>query len=142
MPVIKIENDDHWHELRKENVGASDVAALFPCGSFKTHFELWAEKSGKVEPEQLDCERVDLGNAFEWPVIEVAAKRNNWAARKPEGYYTHDTIKGMGCTPDAILIDEDGAEFLAEIKFVDYGIFKEQWVDDEPPLKYLLQLQH
>lgn len=143
MPVIQIIDKQHWHDLRHHHVGASDVSALFPgVGGFKSHFELWVEKSGKLTHEELDSERVDLGNALEWPIIEVAGKRNGWTVSKPLGYSIHDNVQGMGCTPDAIISDENGRLCLGELKVVDYVIFKQEWIDGEPPLKYLLQLQH
>lgn len=138
MPVTVIKNEFHWHEIRKHHVGGSDVASLFGCG-FKTHFELWAEKSGNLVDEFCENERMALGKEFERPIASYIAKKHGWTLKDPEGYYSHDTVKGMGATLDFIMQDDEKV-FIVEIKWVDYFTFKREW-GDEPPLKYLLQLQ-
>jgi len=138
MQVIPIQNESHWHELRSKHIGGSEIASLFGCG-FKTHFELWAEKSGKLNPEFAEEERMGLGKEFERPIASYIAKKHGWELKDPEDYYSHGTVKGMGATLDFIMSDGK-KDFIAEIKWVDYFTFKKEW-DEEPPLKYLLQLQ-
>ena len=43
---------DLWLSLRLAGIGASDVASILGCG-FSTLAELWAEKTGRAEPDDL-----------------------------------------------------------------------------------------
>lgn len=141
---VAVRDRNHWHQLRKENIGASEVAALFGASSFMSKFELWHRKKSS-DFNTPDNERQLLGRELESGIIRAACQKFGWSFISCDGqYYTHPTIKGMGCTPDGMIIDgeHDGAVGCLEIKNVDFIEFKQKWDFDEPPLSYILQLQH
>jgi putative phage-type endonuclease len=71
---------DLWLSLRRAGIGASDVASILGCG-FSTLAELWAEKTGRVEPDDLSAiERIAWGNRLE-PVIVSAYSEPCYSGR-------------------------------------------------------------
>lgn len=46
----KTERHLAWLKSRKAGVGGSDMSTILGLNSFKTPYELWLEKTGRVEP--------------------------------------------------------------------------------------------
>lgn len=46
-------NHDEWLNARKEGIGASDAAAVIGVSPYKTNVELWEEKTGRREAEDI-----------------------------------------------------------------------------------------
>jgi predicted phage-related endonuclease len=140
-----IENEEHWHSLRLQCVGASEVAALFGCG-YQSHFQLWHEKRGDLgHADYSDNERVVLGRCLEDGIAKAAGELFDYKLVRAGAYYTDDECAGLGATPDYFLVRE-GGEFPAEVKNASWGSFKDNWIihDDgftEPPLRFQLQVQ-
>jgi len=124
---------------RLEYIGSSEIAALFEVHPWLTPWELWHIKRGDIEPRDLsDSEKVQMGIALEASIAEEAARKWNWKLRKGT-FVPHPTIPKMGATPDYFIEAVEG-DMVLEIKNVssDQAV---KW-KDEPPLHYLLQLQH
>lgn len=63
---------EEWLEQRRRSIGGSDAAAVLGLNRFHSPYALWAEKTGKVIPEDIsDKESVRLGNDLE----DYVAKR-------------------------------------------------------------------
>lgn len=59
-------NHDQWLEERKTGIGASDAAAIIGMNPWKTNIQLWQEKTGEVELEDIgDKPVVKYGNDAE-----------------------------------------------------------------------------
>lgn len=145
---------EQWHKLRRENIGGSDVAALFGHG-YISKYELWHIKKGNVEPAYLDNnERVQAGQFLEAGVIAWANHRWNLNFKQPRAYAKHPRISGMGCTPDAFDyaygVEDNkpvGVDRIAQIKCVDGLQFAKELENDgeiitHAPLHIMLQCQH
>jgi len=66
-----MEKPEGWHEKRRRAIGASDLAKLFGLSPWGGQWELWADKTGRLERwEGNDATRA--GNAFENAVLDVA----------------------------------------------------------------------
>lgn len=143
-----VPRSQEWLESRKSMIGSSDIASLFADGEggyhgFSTPFELYHKKKGSLPDEIEDTERMKRGRQLERVIAEMACEDNGWAmAADPVGIYRRTDIRGMGATPDFFALDADGGMGALECKNVDFLIFRDEWQDGEPPLKYLLQLQH
>ena len=46
-------NRQAWLELRKKGIGASDASAVVGMNPYKTNVELWEEKTGRRESEDI-----------------------------------------------------------------------------------------
>lgn len=51
--LIRCETDDEWREQRNKGIGGSDVAALMGLSPWKTPLQLWLEKTGREQPEDI-----------------------------------------------------------------------------------------
>ena len=59
-------SEKQWQDARKGSIGGSDAAAIVGLNPYKSAYALWAEKSGKVEPEDISMkEAVRLGHELE-----------------------------------------------------------------------------
>lgn len=135
-----------WLALRQGYIGASEVAALF--GAQPDYalglLALWNVKAGRMEPPVVDNARTRAGLALEDAIALLASEAEGWDVR-PGFYATH--ASGLGVTLDRV-IAAPGANDAAmagpgvlELKNVDWLQHKRVWVDGEPPLHILLQLQ-
>ncbi len=135
---------DLWKELREKNIGGSDIACLFGEG-YKSHFQLWHEKHGKIETKTFDNERMDAGKFMESASIAWANHKWKLDLYQPNIYVQHATVEGMGCTPDAY--SKSMPDLMAQVKNVDKWQFKMNWEYDgdtitKAPLAFILQQQH
>jgi predicted phage-related endonuclease len=135
-------HDADWHRRRLSVVGGSEVAALFGCQQpyQLSHYALWNVKAGLIAPPEMSAERIDWGNDLETAIAEVVARRKGWPIRKG-GHMVDVTTPGLGATLDFVIetVENFGA---LEIKNVDAVEWKRKWLDNEPPIHILLQLQH
>lgn len=117
---------DRWLQLRKANVTASVVGALFGVHPFTTAAELYAEKSG-VEFEQKTNVRMRRGNRLERAVAEeVAEKRPDWKI-SPAGVYLRDPDLRLGATPDFIIEGDPRGVGILQTKVTTRKAFRDGW---------------
>ena len=63
-----------WLELRKNGIGASDASAVVGMNPYKTNVQLWEEKTGRREQEDIsDKPYVKYGIEAERPLRELFA---------------------------------------------------------------------
>ena len=167
---IKIENPEHWHTVRAQHVGGSEIASLFyewkladgtiiflhmfetppahaqllGCVSrHTTGYRLYHVKAGLLPADNLDDnERVQAGVFMEPAIAEWAKAKWNWNIRNVKRYIQIES--GLGCSRDYEAVE---AGFpTVQIKSVDGLIFRDQWIVDGedivgPPLDIVLQVQ-
>ena len=69
-----------WYEERRRYVGASEVASILGLNPYQTPFEVWAVKTGQMEPFKGN-EVTRLGNVFEPVIIDEAERELGPIAR-------------------------------------------------------------
>lgn len=115
----KTERHLAWLKSRKAGVGGSDMSTILGLNAFKTPYELWLEKTGRVEPEDIsDKWAIVKGNALENEL------RKRFRAQHPEMIVTDGTDKQfisrekpyLRASLDGILQREDGSFGILEIK--------------------------
>ena len=66
---IRCADDAEWHEQRAKGIGGSDVAAIMGLSPWRTPAQVWLEKTGRVQPEDIgDRPYIVFGNIME-PLI-------------------------------------------------------------------------
>lgn len=66
---ISANSHDEWLENRKKGIGGSDAAAILGISPFKTNVDLWLEKTGQKEPDDISNEeKVKYGHDAEDPL--------------------------------------------------------------------------
>jgi putative phage-type endonuclease len=124
-------------EARKQFIGASEVAAVLGVSPFKTAFEVWAEKTGRVEPFAGN-KYTDGGNRFEPVVLD-------WAEEKL-GALERNVVCKFGDAPVASTCDALTVE-RSPVEAKTAGLFRplpEGWGEDgsdNVPDFYLIQCQ-
>ena len=154
MPTIAVKDEAHWLSLRDQNIGGSDVAALFnrwrmpdgstltlhayedvpdgamplgSCSPYTTAYALWLGKTGKVMPEDWNpSERMQAGTYLEPALAEWAKSKWDWRIRKVRRYHQHPTIAGWGASLD-YEVHGPGMDPV-EFKNIDGLVARRDWV--------------
>lgn len=112
---------------RARKVGASEVAALLPCGHpFMTPADVWSRI--KLGWQRAPSEAMHLGSALEPVVLALGAERLGIRYRRNRHTYAHPSLP-LVATPDAMV---PGHPALVEVKNVSQWA-AEDWWDGPPP---------
>ena len=148
--IIIPADEQHWLDLRLNDLTSTDIAALFGLSPYRTHFELWHEKASRQIVKLPDNPRMRWGRRLESTVAEGIAEDAGWQIRPMKEYMTLPGIRA-GASFDfrvrARRDAEDSADdAILEIKTVDALAFRNGWTieDDyvEAPSHIELQVQH
>lgn len=137
LTVAEAEDREKWLAVRNSGIGGSDAAVIVGKNPWKSAFELWTEKTGKVEPDDLsDNEAVYWGTVLE----DLVAKRFEEVTGKKVrrcGTMAHDDYPYMLANVDRLV---NGERAGLEIKTAN-GFKAKAWEGDEIPDAYYLQCQ-
>jgi predicted phage-related endonuclease len=125
---------EEWLARRRQNVNASEAAALFGAQihPFLTPYKLWALKCEKI-PDQEDSPTLRRGRLFESVVVDILSEDHpDWQINKAELYFWDDETR-IGCTPDtwATRPDQPYGHGIVQIKTVGQFAFKKRWHDED-----------
>jgi putative phage-type endonuclease len=142
-------SNEHWLELRANNINSTEIAALFGCSPYMTAFELWHLKSGNLKSNFKENERMTWGKRLQDPIAYGVAEDQGWKIRKRDDYMYSPDLR-IGSSFDFAVVDSNplnGDAALLEIKNVDSLAFKNGWeqLDDgslDAPLHIELQCAH
>jgi len=136
---IKAKTYEEWLELRNKGLGGSDIGTALGFNSFKSPYQLWAEKTGLIEPEDIsDKVAIQIGNELEDLVARMFTQETGLEVRKDNKTYYHDDHPFLLANIDRKIV---GQKALLECKTT--SVYNESsWDDDEVPASYLLQVQH
>lgn len=128
---ISIENRDQWLALRKQDVTASDVAAI--CGEDlfdRTVLSVWAEKTGRVDPQAM----TDAMKRGVWgePAVFAALEweHPDWEIRRAKVYLRDPAVR-IGATPDGVaVVPGKPGIVVVQCKVVSEHAFRDKWLAD------------
>lgn len=148
MTILLPETHEAWLQERKRGIGASDAGTIIGVNNWKSNQELYREKVGLVEPEDIsDKPQVQLGHDEE-PLIRALFALENpeyeVAYESPYKMIFHDIHDFLFCTPDGELTERStGRKGLLEIKTTEIKR-SEQWKewDNKIPQTYYAQVCH
>lgn len=122
---------------RRNFIGGSDIAAVMGVSRWKTPLQLWSEKTGKVEPEDLsDKEYVELGSELEDFIAKKFEKKTGLKVRRAPKQYVDIMFPFMACQVDRLVT---GTDDLLECK--NASAWKEkEWAGEEIPIEYIFQV--
>lgn len=130
--TIPVTDRASWLDMRRQDVTASDVGAVFGLHPHKTPLQLWAEKTG-VGLDTVENAAMRRGRWMEDAVIAACRDYHpDWTIEKP-GVYVRAPAYRIGATPDAVA----NGSIVVQCKTVAAQAFK-GW-DDGPPAHYQLQ---
>lgn len=78
LELLQIEhNSPEWLSFRRTGIGGSDAAAILGKSHFKSNVDIWEEKKGLREPDDIsDKEQVKYGKAVEDLLLQMFALDN------------------------------------------------------------------
>lgn len=136
-------NRAQWLEERKKGIGGSDASSILGLNPYKTNIELWEEKTGRREPEDISGkEQVKYGIEAEkhlrelfkldYPQYEVRYKEFE-IYRNKEYPFISATLDGY------LLAFGPAKEGILEIKTTEImqGSQWQQWKDRIPDTYYI-----
>lgn len=138
---------EEWLEERKHGIGGSDAATILGLNPYKTTIQLWEEKTGRREAEDIsEKPYVKYGTnaedllrqlfALDFPQYEVRREENT-IIKHPEYPFLFASLDGK-------LIDKETGEMgILEIKTTNIlqSMQKEKWRDKIPD-NYYCQVLH
>ncbi len=131
-------------QARRHSIGGSDAATAIGLNPYKTPYQLWLEKTGRVEPEDLSGnERIHFGNVLEDVVADEFARRTGKKVRRNNRLLVHPEFDFITANLDREVV---GEKSILEFKTTDklYGM-TDDWGEegtDEVPVTHLLQSHH
>lgn len=146
--VDYVKDVDQWHELRGKGIGGSDAGIVMNVSSYKTPYELWEEKTGKVKREFITNDAIEKGNALE-PIMFNLFK--TLYSSKYEVIDTKDISLSSKQFPflranlDGALINKQtGQKGVLEIKSttIQNASMFNKWRKDDLPITYYFQVLH
>lgn len=150
MKAIPMPATEQWLHYKSQLIGGSEIASLFNGLGYKTPLQIWMEKTGASEPENLDgVIPVMAGQLFEDRIAELASRVFDIEMMKCDQFYIDEERKT--CASLDYLTEEDGQQVPVELKFLGrksrdgqpYSSYTD--TDTEgvylPPVKFALQVQ-
>lgn len=122
---------------RCDFIGGSDIAAIMGMSRWKTPYRLWAEKTKKIELQDLsNIEAVELGTDLEEFVAQKFSQRTGKSVRRAPKVYQHPEYPFMIAHIDRLITGTyEGLECKTASAFK-----TEEWENDIPK-EYVLQCQ-
>lgn len=133
---------DEWQKYRShvKTTGGSDASIIAGCSKFKSAYSLWAEKTGKVIPEDIsDKEAVRLGNDLEDYVAKRFTEATGKKVRNDNFIWHNDDYPFAHANLDRLVVGEKaGLECKTTSSF---DVLKECREGNYPAAWYC-QIQH
>ncbi|MDA9096117.1 YqaJ viral recombinase family protein [Porticoccaceae bacterium] len=135
------DDQEQWHIRRRCGIGGSDVGAILGVNPYRTPFDVWQEKTGRVGPADLsDNDAVMAGTLLEDAVAEFYTLRTEARVRRSHVNRFHHTMPWLSGNVDRTV---EGQQKILECKTA--GHFAQGWGEpgtDQVPNSYLLQCMH
>lgn len=129
-----------WHELRKAGIGGSDIGAIAGVNQYRSPLDVYLEKTGQREPEDLTEKLpVLIGTLAEPMLRDIYQAKTGRKVRQVKRHLKHKDYPWMVANLDGKI---EGERRVWEAKT---GILTDEWGEsgtDIVPASYLLQVTH
>lgn len=138
MTVEQMKYRDIWRQTRNLGIGGSDAGAIMGMNPWKSKYQLWLEKTGQAEPEDISGkESVYWGTVLEAPVADRFAELTGKKIRRA-GMMQNVKDPWMLANVDRLIVGEKAG---LECKCTNAFSVKD-WKEDNLPDSYYWQCQH
>jgi len=155
IETIVPRDEQHWLQLRAEDITSTETPALFGLSPYTTLFELWHRKKDKLVLELEPNERMKWGTRLQDAIANGIGLDQGWSIRHMKEYIRDPELR-MGSSFDFEIetltpygengVGQIAEKGLLEIKNVDSLAFRDGWAiegdDLEAPPHIELQVQH
>lgn len=144
--ILKLTDHAQWIKARRRGIGGSDAGAVIGLNKYKSNVQLWEEKTGLTEPEDIsDKPAVIFGKTAEAPLRELFKLDFPEYTVDYHEYYMYFSFDHpfIFATLDGEIADKDYRRGILEIKTTTIQN-KNQWDEWEGcvPQSYYIQLLH
>lgn len=138
IPTTNMSKED-WEELRSTTIGGSDAAAILGMNPHKSAYALWAEKTGKVIPEDISQkEAVRLGTDLEGYVAHRFMEATGKKVRRENYTVFRDDMPYAHANYDRLVVGENAGLEIKTTNALNLKKFK----NGEFPANYYCQCVH
>lgn len=131
---------EEWINSRHASIGGSDAAAVLGLGAYNSAYALWAEKTGKMIPEDIsDKEAVRLGNDLEQYVAERFMEATGKKVRRDNNIITNDQYPFAHANVDRLVVGENAG---LECKTTSSWEIAQKLKSEEIPDQWYCQMTH
>lgn len=138
MPIT-----DKQLEARKSHIGASEAAAILGLSPWRTAYDIYLEKTGKVELPASAGEAADIGNMVESSLLDWAAIELGRVKILKNQFRVHEGGI-LSATHDALIVDKPEGLEAKTAGIMNPFSAKDQWGEDgtdQIPEHILIQCQ-
>lgn len=131
-------NPSMWLQVRQNSIGGSEAAAILGMNPWKSPYQLWLEKTGSAEPEDIsDKDVVHFGTLLEPIVAQEFCLREGKKVKKC-GLYRSKQHPFMTASFDRLIVGE-----AAGLECKTTSAYKgKDWEEGKIPPSYYVQCQH
>lgn len=130
---------EEWAALRSGTIGGSDAAAILGLSPYKSPYALWAEKTGKVVPEDISGkEAVRLGTDLEDYVARRFTEQTGKKVRRENATIFRDDMPFAHANYDRLIVGERAGLECKTTNALQLSKFK----NGEFPATYYCQCVH
>lgn len=126
--------DPEWHELRAQGISGTDAGTILGVNPFASAYSLWCAKTGQIDRDVPQNQRMRLGQLLEEPLLQMFAESNPHLEVYTTGTWRSKEHPWMVANPDALAFDGDKL-YIVEVK-----TSRNYW--DEIPPHYVAQVIH
>ncbi len=139
--AVKTKNmpKEEWLKYRTKGIGGSDVSVIAGINPFKSAYQLWLEKTGRVKPEQTDSDYAHFGTLLEPLVRKEFSERSGLKVRQKHMLLQSVEHTFMYADLDGV-VNDNGSKAVFEAKTA--SAYKQDVWEKEVPAAYILQVQH
>ena len=141
VPLMKRRNRRVWLAKRRHVLGATDAVGVLGFSKFKTPLDVFMDKTGRVEPENLDDKYVvQRGNVLEALIVTEWSRRNDAQLLEHAPLLGHPDYPFLAASLDATGMVDGIGQVVAEAKAVTWRARSDWWDDDvQVPDMYVAQ---
>lgn len=138
MTAAEMADREAWLKARRNGIGGSDAGVIVGVSKWKSPYQLWLEKTGEVEPEDIsDKEAVHFGTQLEQLVADEFCEREGKKVHRC-GLYRSKEHPFMTASFDRLVVGEQaGLECKTSNAFA-----RNAWDTGDIPPQYYVQCQH
>lgn len=135
---MTITDREQWLAERKKGITATDISAICGYNQWKRPIDVYREKRGLIESDDLSNNPQIMWGIIQEPVIAEFYRRKHNVELTEPGLLIHKSLDWVRGTPDRLIVDRPkGLEVKTSEGYVSYK-WGEPGSDDVPKM-YLLQ---
>lgn len=128
-----------WLLQRRNSIGGSDVSAILGFNKYRSAYQTWLDKTGQIEIEEDEPSEAAYWGIQKEPMIaKEFSKRTGIKVRVDNNMYFKKDKPFLSANIDRAIV---GEKSFLECKTASEWL-RNEWVAEEIPTAYMLQIQH